>query len=136
MTRCVQRRTSKLFSTTDGIQSEVRDLSTRKGFAALYHEFFSRFAFRFLMYHLGRELSLHVGGHGRFADRPAHTAFVRDLEIHCHEATLVVRDFAGDWYKKNHFETGITENQAVGFAAHCFTKLGDEIERRGVGCAA
>lgn len=131
LTRCVGDRSDALFPTGDDVRTATRELSTRSGFSALAHEFFSRFTQRFLLYHLGRELPLHVGGNGRFADPTAQTAFVDDLDVHSREAALIVKAFAGGWYSKARFEEGITERQARGFAAHCLTKLGAELERRG-----
>jgi hypothetical protein len=131
ITRCVGDECEGLFQTDDAVQRATREFSTRKGFSTLAHEFFSRFTQRFLLYHLGRELPLHVGGNGRFADPPAQTVFTDDLEIHSREAAVIVKAFAGEWYSKAHFEGGITERQAKGFAAHCLTKLGWELERRG-----
>src|SRR6185437_6281163 len=113
------------------VHSAIRGFSTRKGFSVLAHEFFARFTQRFLLYHLGRELPLHVGGNGRFADPSAQTSFVDDLEIHAREAAIIVKTFAGDWYSKANFEEGITERQARGFTAHCLTKLEMELDRRG-----
>src|SRR5262249_14000336 len=50
------------------LQKATRDLSTAKGFGQLAREFYARFIHRFLLYHLGRELSQHVGANGRFVD--------------------------------------------------------------------
>ena len=131
LTRCIGDRCKKLFPTGGEVQDAARHFSTRKGFSTLAHEFFSRFTQRFLLYHLGRELPLHVGANGRFADPKAQLQFSDDLETHAREAAVIVKVFAGDWYDKNRFETGITERQARGFVAHCLTKLGMELGRRG-----
>src|SRR5206468_3210588 len=120
-----------LFPTGGEVRRAVRTFSTRKGFAFLAGAFFARFAERFLLYHLGRELSLHVGGNGRFADPRAHTAFVDDLGIHCREAAVIVKEFAAGWYSRANFVAGITERQAAGFAAHCVEKLEAELAVRG-----
>ncbi len=131
LTRCIGEHSTALFSTEAGVQDATREFSTRKGFSILAHEFFSRFTQRFLLYHLGRELPLHVGGNGRFADPSAQTTFTDDLEVHSREAAVIVKAFAGDWYSKAKFEAGITKRQAQGFTAHCLTKLGLELEQRG-----
>lgn len=131
MTRCVGDRSDGLFPTGEDVHRATREFSTKAGFSTLAHEFFARFTQRFLLYHLGRELPLHVGGNGRFADPHAHTQFVDDLEIHAREAAVVVKTFAGGWYSKAKFEEGITRRQAQGFAAHCLDKLGLELEQRG-----
>jgi hypothetical protein len=106
-------------------------LSTQKGFATLTHDFFARFTQRFLTYHLERELSQHVGGNGRFVDPQEHTEFLDDLKTHCREATVIVREFAGEWYSKHNFEGGITERKARNFSRHALKKLRDELTIRG-----
>jgi hypothetical protein len=131
LTVCIGERVAGLFPTGDEVRRTVREFSTKNGFAALAHEFYARFTRRFLLYHLGRELSLYVGGNGRFADHAAHTAFVADLEVHCREAGLIVRDYSGGWYDKAKFEQGITERQATGFSAYCLKKLRRELAVRG-----
>lgn len=122
-----------LFPTGDEVRNAVRDFSTANGFQALGHDYFARFARRFLLYHLGRELSQHVGGARRFADHAAHARFVADLETHCREAAGIVRGFAGEWYAKyrSAFMGGVTERQAAGFTAKCLEKLRGELQRRG-----
>jgi hypothetical protein len=128
---CVGDKSTGLFTTGAEIQSAVRDLSTLNGFAAFGHDYYTRFTRRFLLYHLGRELSQHVGGCGRFADPAAHTQFVADLETHCREAAVIVRDYVGKWYSKAEFEAGITERQARNFSAYCLKKIRDELQQRG-----
>lgn len=131
-TVCVGERVTGLFPTGDEVRRTVRDFSTKNGFAALAHEFFSSFVRRFLLYHLGRELSQHVGGNSRFADHAAHTAFLDDLRVHCREVAVIARDYSGGWYDKAKFEQGITEEQARRFAAHCLGgKLRRELAVRG-----
>jgi hypothetical protein len=113
------------------LQRAVRELSTQRGFATLAHDFFGRFTARFLTYHLGRELSSHVGGNGRFADSGEHDDFVEELHAHCEQATLIVRDYAGDWYSKARFEDGVSPLRAKRFVDHCLRKLSSELRIRG-----
>lgn len=131
LTAVVGERVGGLFATGDEVRARVRDLSTRNGFAGLAHEFFARFIRRFLLYHLGRELSHHVGGNGRFADQAAYTAFTADLAVHCREAAVIVRRYAGDWYDKTRFETGVTPAKVKVFASYGLKKLQDELAARG-----
>ncbi|MBP3954873.1 hypothetical protein J8F10_06200 [Gemmata sp. G18] len=131
LTHCVGGRSVTLFPTGQEIQDATRDLSTQNGFALLAHEFYARFTRRFLLYHLARELSQHVGGNGRFATPGEHNAFLADLDVHCHEAAIIVRTYAGGWYSKSKFETGITTEQAGKFSAYALTKLRRELEVRG-----
>jgi hypothetical protein len=86
---------------------------------------------RFLGYHLGRELSNHVGGNGRFANPEEHSEFAEQLEIHTRQSAGIMRSFAGDWYSKNNFLGGITFTKARGFVNHVLEKLRDELQTRG-----
>lgn len=125
-------RSRSLFDVTPTeVQAAAQEMSTPAGFRTLYHDFFARFAGRFLGYHLSRELSFHVGGNGRFRDPDAHTAFLRDLDHHCRQAALTVRTYAEDWYSKHNFLGGITPQKANRFADHCLSKLRDELLVRG-----
>jgi hypothetical protein len=125
-------RSRSLFDVTPAeVHAAAGELSTPAGFRTLYHDFFARFAGRFLSYHLSRELSFHVGGNGRFRDPDAHTAFLGDLDLHCRQAALTVRTYAEEWYSKHNFLGGITPQKAARFADHCLTKLRDELLVRG-----
>lgn len=132
LTGLLNRKLGQLFDTSPSdVKGAFYDLSTKKGFETLAHEFFSRFTQRFLTYHLGRELSNHVGGNGRFSDPEAHTQFVRDLELHSREAARIAKEYAGDWYSKGNFEGGITPRKATKFANHVLKKLRAELVIRG-----
>lgn len=132
LTALVGERSKSLFGTTAAeVRNAVYDFSTQKGFSKLAHDFFARFTQRFLTYHLGRELSNHVGGNGRFADPGEHTDFVKKLAAHCREAAVIVREFSGGWYSKANFEDGISQQKARNFVNYALTKLRNEIKIRG-----
>ena len=132
MTRCANERSLQLIPTGDELQNAFRALSTPKGFSRLAHEFFARFTQRFLHFHLDRELPHHMGGNGRFPDRKARNEFVEDLETHCREAALIVKQYSADWFSKANFEDGITESRAKIFSQTCIKKLRKELLIRGV----
>lgn len=113
------------------VQRAVRELSTREGFASLSHDFFSRFMQRYLTYHLSRELSQHVGPNQRFRDPTEHSAFLERLAVHTRQAALIVRDYAGGWFSKSKYETGISKPSARSFTAYALVKLKSELEVRG-----
>jgi hypothetical protein len=115
------------------VRDVVYDLSTQGGFRSLAHDFFQRLTRRFLEYHLSRELSCHVGGGRRFADVHTHGRFLEQLDFTCHQATLIVRDYAGDWYSKYKFEDGISRRAVGIFVETAFTKMRAELKRRGQG---
>lgn len=131
LTRCVGDRSGSLFPVAAGVQLGIRFFSTPPRFASLAHEFFARFTQRFLLYHLDRELSHHVGGNGRFPDRAARRAFTDDFAVHCREAAEIVRDYARDWYAKAKHEDGISVTRAGRFAFVCMKKLRAELLVRG-----
>ncbi len=132
LTACVGRKSSNLFETTPAeVQRSVRDLSTQKGFAGLAHEFYSCFTARFLKYHLGRELGLHVGGNGVFEDTKAHDRFNEQLSVHCREAAGVTHRYAGEWYSKHNFQEGIDRPKARRFVTHCIKKIRHQVLVRG-----
>jgi hypothetical protein len=127
-------RSDNLFgASVDEVARAARTLSTRAGFGTLAHDFLARFTRRFLVYHLSRELPLHVGGNGRFADPAEHNEFLDRLEVHCREAAAIARDFAADWYSKAHSPAGagVTPKTTRGFFAKALSKLRDELRIRG-----
>jgi hypothetical protein len=130
----LDQRAARLYgSTAAEIHQAVRELSTARGFASLAHEFFADFTQQFLGYHLGRELSLHVGGNGRFLDPDEHNQFVAQLETHCREVAAIMRDFAADWYSKATSPRGKggTLASAKGFVNRTLEKLEGEMRIRG-----
>ena len=132
LTSLIGDRSTSLFGTTPAeVQQAVHDFSTKKGFSTLAYDFFSRFTQRYLTYHLGRELSNHVGGNGRFANPAEHTEFVSQLATHCREAAIIVREFSGGWYSKANFEDGISETKARKFVNFALKKLRKELKIRG-----
>jgi hypothetical protein len=132
ITELLSSHSASLFETTASeVRTAARDLSTRAGFAELAHDFFARFARRFLTYHLGRELSNHVGGNGCFADPEEHSAFVEKLDVYCREAAGIAKRYAGDWYSKANSEGGVTQDKARRFADHVLKKLREELRIRG-----
>jgi hypothetical protein len=127
------RRSRNLFGTTpDDVHEAVRDMSTKKNFAVLAKDFFSRFSYRYLAYFVSRESSKHVGPGGAIDGIDAHTAFKEALELHCRQAAVIVEDFAGGWYTKTNYETGITPEKARGFGHVALKKMAAELKRGGV----
>ncbi|MDB5294896.1 MAG: hypothetical protein JWO31_879, partial [Phycisphaerales bacterium] len=118
-------------TTATEVRETVAGLATERGFADLAHGFFARLIERFLNYHLSRELSAHVGPGRRFADIDAHEAFAGELRTTAEEMAVIVRRFAGQWYGKTRYETGVTPAKARDFVHGAFTKIGDELARRG-----
>jgi len=132
LTALLSERTATLFTESpQDLKSVVHGFSTQSGFETLGHDFFARFSRRFLTYHLSRELSSHVGGNGRFASPEDHDRFVDQLGMHCRQAALIVKKFAGGWFSKQQRQGGITLLKTRHFANYALTKLRQELRVRG-----
>jgi hypothetical protein len=118
---------------TEKTKSALAGLGTVKQFAVLARDFFSRLARRQLAYFLSRELSNHVGANSRFHSIREHQEFEGALDLHCREASRIIKEFSGRWYSKRMYEGGIDEAAAGRFAHVAFGKLRDELRyRRGI----
>lgn len=127
-----QEYANTLFGTgPDAVQDALRRLSTQSGFARLTQDFFGRVASGFLIYHLSKELSNHVGPGRRFADVSEHNAFLSAMEVHCRTASSVLKEFAGTWYSKHNFQGGITPRKSAGFVRHALEKVSDALTHLG-----
>jgi len=127
--RCAERSKRLFGMTSEEVQESIRELSTSKNFAVLARDFFSRFTYRYLNYFLSREVSKHVGPSRNFANIDEHTAFNEALAVHCRQCAVIVQNFAGGWYSKTAYETGITQQDAEGFVAVALKKLASELKR-------
>ncbi|HCT43618.1 MAG TPA: hypothetical protein DF699_00225, partial [Phycisphaerales bacterium] len=119
-----QEYANTLFGTgPEAVQDALRRLSTQSGFARLTQDFFGRVASGFLIYHLSKELSNHVGRGRRFADVSEHNEFLAAMDSHCQTAASVLREFSGTWYSKHNFQGGITPRKSAGFVRHTLEKV-------------
>jgi hypothetical protein len=105
-------------------------LGTVKQFAVLARDFFSRLTRRQLDYFLSRELSQHVGLNSRFRTIREHRDFEQALDLHCREASRIIKEFSGEWFSKHTYEGGITEAKAGNFAHVAFKKMREELRER------
>ena len=120
-------------ATAEKTKAALAGLGTVKEFAVLARDFFSRLARQQLSYFLSRELSQHVGVNARFQTIRQHREFEAALDLHCREASRVLKEFSGEWFSKHTYEGGIDEAKAGRFAHVAFKKLREELEhRRGV----
>jgi hypothetical protein len=125
------RATADLFGTSaEKTKSALSGLGTVAQFAVLARDFFSRLVRRQLSYFLSRELSNHVGATSRFRTIREHRDFERALDLHCREASRIVKEFSGEWFSKANYEGGIDPAKAGRFAAVAFGKLRDELRQR------
>jgi len=127
------RRSQSLFGTTpEDVQHALARLATPKQFSGLARDFFARLTERYLTYFLSRELSKHIGQDRRFPDLEARSAFNDALSRHCQEASKIVEEFAGGWFSKTAFETGITPEESAGFIHVALRKIQDEVAKGAV----
>lgn len=127
------RRSQSLFGTTpEDVQQAIREISIKKNFASFAKDFFSRFSYRYLTYFISRETSKHVGPGGGIDTIDAHTEFKEALKLHCRQSAVIVEDFAGGWYSKTNYESGITPDKAAGFGHVAMKKMAAELKRGGV----
>jgi hypothetical protein len=128
----VGRELPSLFGPTAAdVRLAVAKLGTSDRFSVLARDFFSRLTSRSLGYFLSRELSKHVGPNKRFAGIGEHSEFNAALDLHCREASRIIKEFSGGWYGKTlQREKAITQDAARTFARVAFKKLRAELRKR------
>jgi hypothetical protein len=129
----VGRRSQSLFGTTaEDVQRSLSRLATEKQFSGLARDFFARLTERYLAYFLSRELSAHIGPDQRFQDLSERAAFSDALALHCRQASKIVEGYAGEWFSKYAYETGITQDDAAGFIRVALGKIQKELAQGAV----
>ena len=128
----VGRELPSLFGPTAAdVRLAVAKLGTSDRFSVVARDFFSRLTSRSLGYFLSRELSKHVGPNKRFVGVGEHSEFNAALDLHCREASRIIKEFSGGWYGKTlQREKAITRDAARTFAHVAFKKLRAELRRR------
>ena len=126
------RELPSLFGPTPtDVQQAFAKLGTSDRFNLVARDFFSRLTSRSLGYFLSRELSKHVGPNRRFAAIADHSDFNAALDLHCREASRIIKEFSGGWYGKTlQQEKQISRNEARKFAHVAFKKLRAELRKR------
>jgi hypothetical protein len=125
------RELADLFGTPPNkTKAALAGLGTEKQFSVLARDFFARLCRRQLAFFLSRELSQHVGANGRFHTIRDHRDFEVALELHCREASRIIKEFAGEWFSKHTYEGGITPDKAARFAHVAFRKIREELRHR------
>jgi hypothetical protein len=132
ITSLAGRELPSLFGPTAGdVQRALAKLGTSDRFSIVARDFFSRLTSRSLGYFLSRELSKHVGPNKRFAAVSEHSEFNAALDLHCREASRIIKEFSGGWYGKTlQQERQITRDEARKFAHIAFRKLRAELRKR------
>src|SRR5262249_498764 len=99
--------------TAEDVQQPLAKLSTSGRLSIVARDFFSRLTSRVLGYFLSRELSKHLGPNKRFAAVGDHSDFNAALDLHCREASRIIKEFSGGWYGRTlQQERRITKDEA------------------------
>lgn len=131
LTRGIAPDLPSMFETTaTDVQSAIGKLGSRDRFARLSRNFFADLLQRSLEYYLSRAYAGHVGPGEAFASIDDQAEFRRALEVHCHDAALIVERYAAEWFSKINFEGGITPAKAEDFAQTAFRKIRAELSHR------
>jgi hypothetical protein len=125
------RQLGQLFSISpEQTRSALAALGNAAQFSVLSRDYFSRLTRRLLNYFLSRELPRHVGAGGRFRTSAEHASFEAALDLHCREASRIIKEFSGEWYSKSTWQGGVTLQQAARFAGVAFNKMREELRSR------
>lgn len=132
LTEICQRETGSLFGVSeDDARQALGKYATATRFGAVGQDFFGKFLYRFLDYHLSRELPNHVGPGRQFASIHACNDFKDALVLHCHQTARIVKEFAGCWPSATEFQEGITvENVRTKFIPTALKKISSELKVR------
>ncbi len=116
----------------EDVRKAFAAVGTVTRFALFARHFYSRFVFKCLNYFLSKAAPDQTAADGRFPTVDALSRFNAALETHCHEASAIVEQFAGEWMsKRNHLSEGqIGRAETVGFVSYCMTKLTAELRKR------
>jgi hypothetical protein len=115
---------------TEAVKSALAGLATVKQFAVLARDYIARLARRHLNYFLSRTMSAHVGTGRRFSSVREHQMFEAALDLHCREATRIIKEFSGEWFSKHIHEGGIDRETAGRFVHAAFQKVREELRHR------
>lgn len=127
------RSETSLFGITyaaDEAKAALGGLSTNRQFGVLARDFVTRLISSFTGYFLSRALPLHVGLNKRFQSIKDHHLFDEAVDLHCRETSLIMEQFACEWYSKTNHEGGITPHKAGGFLHIAIGKVRAELEVR------
>ena len=120
----IGRETRDLFG-VDAVatKSAIAGFATVKQFAVLARDFFAELTRRHINYYLSRELSKHVGPGRQFIGVRQHRLFEDALDVHCREATRVIKEYSGEWLSKHNYEGGIDPAKAGRFVSYASKKI-------------
>jgi hypothetical protein len=132
LTNLCQQETRSLFGvSTEQTQEALGQYATPDRFGVVGRDFFGNFLYRFLDYHLSRELPNHIGPGRQFKTISECAEFKDALSRHCWETVLIAKDFSGCWPSATEFREGIsTENVRTKFLPVAVKKIQSELKQR------
>ena len=112
------------------VRAALGELGKKREFGELSRTFFSKLANESMNYFLSKTLATHLGEGQRFATMNEMNQFEKALNTHCHEASVIVQQFSGDWFSKHKYEEGgdISRESTNGFASYALKKMKDELK--------
>jgi hypothetical protein len=126
----VGRELGDLFGADERLRTTLAGFAEPRQFAVLARDFFARLTRRHLNFYLSRELLAHVGTGRRFPSLIDHEAFEVALDLHCREASRIIKEFSADWFYKHTTEGGVDRELAGRFVHVAAGKVRDELARR------
>lgn len=128
-----QSETASLFETTlEDTVKTLKNYATTKEFSIIGKRFFGKFLYRFLDYHLSREIPNHIGSKKTFSTVAHAQRFKNALELHCYETARIVQEFSGCWPSATEYNDQITEVTVRNkFLPVAFNKINAEMKKRG-----
>lgn len=133
ITSHLQDRLHGLFTPTrEDVAGALKDLGKKKEFGDLIRNFMAKLTNEALGFFLSKTLATHVGEGQRFATMNQMAQFEDAMRTHCEEASVIVQEFAGDWFSKHRFEEGgkISRESAEGFGWVAMKKMRAELAVR------
>jgi hypothetical protein len=132
MSNICRSETGNLFGpTAQDLRNSLKKYATPQQFGSVGQNFFGWFLYRFLDYHLSRELANHIGPGKQFTSTTACQEFKDGLALHCYQTARIVKEFSGCWPSATEFREGITaENVRTKFMPVALRKIKSELEQR------
>ncbi len=132
LTDICRHQTGSLFGASiKETQEALRKNTAPERFAAIGQRFFGNFLYRFLDYHLSRELPGHIGTGRQYETVSDCDKFKTSLARYALETSRIAREFTGYWPSATEFKEGISpRNVRTKFVPVAFKKIRSELQRR------
>ena len=132
LTDICRSETGSLFGVAiQDTQKALKKYATPEYFGTVGQNFFGKFLYRFLDYHLSRELPNHIGPGKQFSTVSDCEEFKNALSLHCQQTARIVKEFAGCWPSATEYREGITVgNVQDKFVPVAFNKIRSELRQR------